>query len=82
MGMTTQKEEPLKFYRRFAAHFSYHDDTKKYVPTMACFESKDNSLKVCGQPSNKDTGLHCVSDVDKGHSRKTLYHHMIIVHIN
>ena len=46
MGMTTLKEEPLKFYRRFAAHFAYNSDTKKYVPTMACIDIKDKSLKV------------------------------------
>ena len=46
MGVTTLKEDPLKFYRRFAAHFDYHSDTEKYVPTMACIDIKDNSLKV------------------------------------
>ena len=47
MGMITQKEEPMKFNRRFAAHFRYDDDTKKYVPTMACIDSKDEySLRV------------------------------------
>ena len=45
--MTTLKEEPLKFNRHFAANFRYDEDTNKYVPTMACIDSKDkHSLKV------------------------------------
>ena len=52
MGVTTLKEDPLKFYRRFAAHFGYHSDTEKYVPTMACIDIKDNSLKVREQFDN------------------------------
>ena len=46
MDITTVKEEPMKFDRRFTAYFSYHDKAKKYVPTIAFIERKDNSLKV------------------------------------
>ena len=46
MGVTKLKAEPMKFYHRFVAYFSSHGNTGEYVPTMACCDMKDNSLKV------------------------------------
>jgi len=46
VGVTKLTEEPIKFYRRFIAHFSYDSDTGEYVPTMVCKDMKDDTLKV------------------------------------
>ena len=46
MGVVRLEEEPIKFYRRFVAHFSSHGDKGEYVPTMACCDMNNNSLKV------------------------------------
>ena len=44
--MVKAQEEPMKFYRRFAAHFSYDATSKQYEPIIACCDMKDNKLKV------------------------------------
>ncbi|XP_065912607.1 apoptotic protease-activating factor 1-like isoform X2 [Dysidea avara] len=44
--VTKVQEEPMKFYRRFAAHFSYQATNDQYEPIMACCDMKDNKLKL------------------------------------
>lgn len=44
--MAKLKEEPIKFYRRFAACFYKDSDTGGYIPTMACLDANDKLLKV------------------------------------